>query len=343
MTIKDVAEFSGVSVSTVSRVLNQHPDVSEVVRGRVMDAVRELHYVPNNSARDLVKTRTDAIGVVVRGAENPFFTPVIRSIENAAENAGYEMVLHQIQSGAGELEAAAALARSKRLNGLILLGGCYDYTPEQTAALGVPFVCCTYTNRFGRLDPASYSSVSIDDRAEAYRAVQLLLSRGHRAIAVLLDSVSDRSISQLRYQGYCEALRDAGVALDPALVAETVEFEMPAAYERTRRLLAEGPAFSALFAIADSMAIAAMKALSDAGRRVPEDCSVIAIDGIEMSRYTVPTLTTLIQPAETIGAQAVGILAEVLAGRGGSRHLRLETTLRPGGTLGAAETDRKAR
>ena len=334
MTIKDVAEHSGVSVSTVSRVLNNHPDVSDAVRERVMDAVRQLHYVPNNSARDLVKSRTDAIGVVVRGAENPFFTPVIRSIENAAENAGYEMVLHQIKAGADELDAAALLTRSKRLNGLILLGGCYDYTPEQTAALGVPFVCCTFTNGFGCLDAAAYSSVSIDDRAEAYRAVQLLLSRGHRRIAVLLDSTRDHSISELRYQGYCEALRDAGLPLDGALVAETVEFEMSAAYERMRRLLEEGVPFSAVFAIADSMAIAAMKALHDAGRRVPEDCSVIAIDGIEMSRYTVPTLTTLIQPAETIGERAVGILTDVLEQRSECRHLRVETTLRPGGTLG---------
>ena len=84
--------------------------------------------------------------------------PIIRSIENAAENAGYEMVLHQIKAGADELDAAALLTRSKRLNGLILLGGCYDYTPEQTAALGVPFVCCTFTNGFGSFsDPSALS------------------------------------------------------------------------------------------------------------------------------------------------------------------------------------------
>ena len=170
MTIRDVAEYSGVSVSTVSRVLNHHPDVSEAVRGRVMEAVRELRYVPNDSARDLVKSQSDAIGVVVRGASNPFFAPVIRAIEEEAEAAGCAMVLHQIRAGEDEIAAGAALARSKRLSGLILLGGRYDYTPSEVELLEVPFVCCTYTNHFGSLGQAEFSSVSIDDEAEAYRA-----------------------------------------------------------------------------------------------------------------------------------------------------------------------------
>ena len=185
MTIKDVAERCGVSVSTVSRVLNNHPDVSDAIRERVMMVVRELHYVPNNSARDLVKPRSDSIGLVVRGVGNPFFTGVIRAIEQAVTDAGYTMVLHQIRSGEDELRAGAELARSKRLLGLILLGGCFDYTAEQTAALGVPFVCCTYTNSFGTLKKNAFSSVSIDDREEAYRAVRLLTERGHRKIAII--------------------------------------------------------------------------------------------------------------------------------------------------------------
>lgn len=334
MTIKDVAEYSGVSVSTVSRVLNEHPDVSDAVRRRVLDAVHELHYVPNNSARDLVRPQSDALGVIVRGAMNPFYTPVLRSMEKAAEGAGYALAIHPIRSDDDELRAAAALTRSKRLKGIVLLGGCYDYTPTQVVALGVPFVSCTFSNGFGTLDPASYSSVSIDDRAEACRAVQLLLARGHRRIAVLLDRVNDHSVSELRYRGYCDALAEAGVPVNEALTAETFDFSMEAAYNRMRRLIDSGAEFTALFAIADTMAMAAMKALHDAGRRVPEDCAVIAIDGLEMTQYTIPTLTTLIQPKEVFGAQAVELLTDILERGGANRHIRLETTLRPGGTLG---------
>ena len=135
MTIRDIAQRCGVSVSTVSRVLNSHPDVSEAVRERVLEAVREAHYVPNNSARDLVRPQSDGIGLVVRGIGNLFFSPVIHAVEQAVDAAGYTLVLHQIRSGEDELQAAASLARSKRLRGLVLLGGCFDYTPEDTAAI----------------------------------------------------------------------------------------------------------------------------------------------------------------------------------------------------------------
>ena len=313
--------------------MNSHPDVSQAVRERVLRAIDELHYVPNTSARDLVCPQTDLLGVVVRGAENPFFTPVIRAAEETAEAAGYAIALHQIKPGEDEILAGASLARSKRLKGLILLGGSYDYTAERAAALPVPFVCCTFTNSFGSMEQGAFSSVSIDDRAEARRAVGLLAERGHRRIAMLLDSVSDHSISQLRYQGYCQALEAAGIPLDGRLVWETVNYDMASAYEVTKRRIAENPDVTALFVIADAMAIAALKALHESARRVPEDVSVIAIDGIDMSAYTIPTLTTLVQPQAEMGHQAVNILLDMLERQGGNRHVLLETALRPGGTL----------
>lgn len=333
MTIKDVAERCGVSVSTVSRVLNNHPDVSEAIREKVMAVVQELHYVPNNSARDLVKPKSDAIGLVVRGVGNPFFTGVIRAIEHTITEAGYTMVLHQIRSGEDELREGAELARSKRLLGLILLGGCFDYTPEQTASLGVPFVCCSFTNSFGTLRKDQFSSVSINDQKEAYRAVRMLTERGHKKIAVLLDSIRDHSISQLRYMGYCQALEESGIFLDSDLVEETVTYEMTDGYAGMERLLKRRDDFTAVFVISDAMAVAAMKALHDHGKRIPEDCSVVAIDGIDMSAYMVPTLTTLVQPQEEMGESAVRILVDIVEGRAGNRHLLLETAPREGGSV----------
>ena len=333
VTIKDIAERCGVSVSTVSRVLNEHPDVSAANREKVLAVVRELHYVPNNAARDLVRPAADAIGLVVRGVGNPFFTRVIQGIERAVDAAGYTLVLHQIQSGEDELWEGAELARSKRLRGLILLGGRFDYRPEEVASLEVPFVCCTFTNSFGTLPKRSYSSVSIDDRREAYRIVRHLIENGHRKIAVILDSVEDHSISQLRYRGYCEALDEAGIAPDPGLVVESEGFAMSHGYAAVEKLLARRNDFTAAFVISDAMAVAVMKALHDHGKRVPEDCSVAAIDGIDMSAYTIPTLTTLVQPQEEMGTHAVQILLDVVEGRDGHRHLLLPTNIRGGGSV----------
>lgn len=333
MTIKDIASRCGVSVSTVSRVLNNHPDVSAAVRAKVLDVVREVHYVPNNSARDLVRTKSDAVGLVVRGVGNPFFSEVIHAIEKEIEQAGYSLVLHQINSGEDELLAGASLSCSKKLQGLILLGGRFDYEPEKIAALGVPFVCCSYTNSFGSLDKEAYSSVYIDDQEEAYRAVTALIEQGHRKIAILLDSTQDRSISQLRYHGYCQALQENQIPIDPDLVEEVGTFKMAAAYEGMKRLMDRRKDFTAVFAIADSMAVAAMKALHEGGVNVPQDCSIIAIDGIDMSLYTIPTLTTLVQPKERLGVEAVRILLDMIGQGSGNRHIKLETALRSGGSV----------
>ena len=166
MTIKDIAKLSGVGVSTVSRVLNDRPDVSEESRRRVLEVIAEHNYLPNNSARSLVRTiRSDAVGLVVRGVQNPFYTDIIRAIEHKLDLAGYTMVMRQIASGDDEVKCGAVMEREKRLQGLIFLGGRSDYSPAELALLNVPFVCCTYTNAYGTLDPSKYSSVSIAMRS----------------------------------------------------------------------------------------------------------------------------------------------------------------------------------
>ena len=211
MTIKDIAKLSGVGVSTVSRVLNDRPDVSEESRRRVLEVIAEHNYLPNNSARSLVRTKSDTVGLVVRGVQNPFYTDIIRAIEHKLDLAGYTMVMRQIASGDDEVKCGAVMEREKRLQGLIFLGGRSDYSPAELALLNVPFVCCTYTNAYGTLDPSKYSSVSIADEQEAYRAVMELAKKGHRRIAALTADPDDSSISQLRYSGYARALRELGI------------------------------------------------------------------------------------------------------------------------------------
>ncbi|MBQ9662293.1 MAG: LacI family DNA-binding transcriptional regulator [Oscillospiraceae bacterium] len=334
MTIKDVAKSCGVSVSTVSRVLNQHPDVSEEVRQRVLDEVERCGYIPNNSARDLVKSRSDAIGVVVRGTGNLFFSAVLKTVSEEIERYGYTMVLHYIGSDADEVKAGAILEREKKLQGLLFLGGRFDYTPSELSVIGIPFVCCSYTNYFGNLDEKDYSSVSIDDYATAYNAVTELIRRGHRRIAAVVPSKDDRSISELRYRGFLAALKDSGLEADESLIEETGGcFEMPDTYEGVCRLLDRTKDFTALFLLSDTTAMAAMKALEDRGRRIPQDVSVIAIDGLNVSEYAIPTLTTMIQPAEEMGRESVRILMNMLKDPSYTGHRLLAAPLREGASV----------
>lgn len=333
MTIKDIARQCGVSVSTVSRVLNNRPDVSRAVREQILDAVRLSNYIPNNSARDLVKSSSDAIGLVVRGVSNPFFADIIKAVEREIEAAGYTMVMRQINSGEDELKCGAVMEREKKLRGIVFLGGRSDYTPADIGAINVPFVCCAYENNFGTLPENAYSSVSIEDEAAAYRAVSALIGLGHRRIAALVSDIDDRSISELRYRGYVRALSDHGIGFDEALIACAHAFDMDAAYAGMTRLVKRADGFTAVFTIADAMAIAAMKALADGGRPVPDACSVIAIDGLQISEYVQPTLTTLRQPGVEMGSESVRILLDMIEGRGGNRHVTMDTVFVEGGSV----------
>ena len=333
MTIKDIARLSGVSVSTVSRVMNNHPDVSEDNRKKVQAVIESSRFVPSSSARDLVRTTSDAIGVIVRGVGNPFYTPVITAIEREIQNTGYTMVISQINETDDEITCASVMERDKRLLGVIFVGGRFDYSREDLSRLTIPFVCCTFTNRYGSLRENEYSSVSIEDEKEACRAVTILTELGHRRIAALITGTDDHSISQLRYQGYKRALQARDLSVEPELVLCAEAFTLEEAYRKTKQAIREGIRFTALFAISDNMAIGAMRALHEEGIRVPEDCSVIGIDGLEISDYVVPRLTTLSQPKEKIGKITVDILTDMISGSAGHRNVVLDTELRTGETI----------
>ena len=329
MTIKDIARLSGVGVSTVSRVLNDRPDVSEESRRRVLQVIAEYNYLPNNSARSLVRTKSDAVGLVVRGVQNPFYTGIIRAIERDLDAADFTMVMRQIGSCEDEIKCGAMMEREKRLQGIIFLGGRSDYSPADTALLNVPFVCCSYTNTYGTLDPTKYSSVSIADEQEAYRAVMDLAQKGHRRIAALSTDPRDWSIAQLRCSGYVRALHDLGLSLEDGEIIRADDFTIESAYRAVTERLKRPADFTAIFAISDDMAIGAMRALRESGRSIPEDCAIIAIDGLTVSEYIYPMLTTLCQPTDEMGAKSVEILMSVIRG-GTHRHLILPTTLRTG-------------
>ena len=299
----------------------------------MLTVVEAESYIPNNSARDLVSRQSDAIGVVVRGMGNLFFSDMLKTVSSEIDRSGYNMVLRFIDSDADEIKAGAILEREKKLRALLFLGGRYDYTPAELSLIGVPYVCCSYTNSYGTLPPESYSSVSIADEQEAYRAVSELYKNGHRRIAVLTADPDDSSISQLRYLGYQRALRDFGLTEHPEDLICAEDFTIANAYAAMQKRLRSPADFTAVFAIADDMAIGAMRALRESGCSIPEDCSVIAIDGISVSEYIHPMLTTLCQPMTAMGETSVGILLDIIEGRSGHRHVTLPTELRKGASV----------
>ena len=168
ITIRDVAQICGVGVSTVSRAINNHPDISPETRQMVMQVIKEHNYIPNNSARNLKRQTAKAIAVLVKGIDNSFFHEMIRDIEEEIKKKKYTMVLRHVKSSEDEVNVALQLVKEKRLKGIIFLGGCFVHNEEKLSQLQVPFVLSTAGAVALDEKKVKYCSVSVDDEKESY-------------------------------------------------------------------------------------------------------------------------------------------------------------------------------
>lgn len=330
-TIKDIAQMCGVGVSTVSRAINNHPDINPTTKERIMDAIKECGYIPNDSARNLKRVDAKAVAVLVKGISNPFFTSMIRVIENECKKHHYSMELIHIESGEDEVDVAQKVVKEKRLRGIIFLGGLFSHSEEKLKKLSVPFVFSTAGFIPESISRNLYSSISVDDRRESSRMVDYLIGLGHRRIAILVAEASEQSIGQLRLEGYYDSLKGHGIEPDSALVWQTDDslghFSMENGYRTTRKLLESGVEFTALYAVADALAIGALRALYEAGYKVPRDISIAGYDGIDMVNYTVPSLTTMRQPVEKIARETTKLLFNIISKRTTHQHVSFEAEL----------------
>lgn len=315
ITIKEVAKLCGVGVSTVSRAINDHPDINEETKRMVMETIRQHHYVPNNSARNLKRLDSNTIAVLIKGITNPFFADMIQVFEREITRNRYSFVLQHVEEFEDEVDVALRLEKEKRLRGIVFLGGLSNRTGRKLQQLTVPFVISTFA--VGLEEKAA--TVTVDDEKESRRMVDHLLSCGHEKIAVLAAAETDASIGRLRCNGYRQALENRGIPYDRELVMWTKDgrptYSMETGYEQTKELLASGKEFTCIYAISDSMAIGACKALFDAGKRVPEDYSVAGFDGLEIAAYYEPSITTMRQPRREMAEATIRLLFDMIEGK----------------------------
>lgn len=312
MTIRDIARHAGVSGTTVSRVLNEDPKVKAETRERVKRTMAELHYVPNTNARNLKLLQTRLIGVLVKGIDNPFFLDILRIIEQRIQQAGYGMILEHADSEADELARALSLIKERRLQGIFFLGGSLSHPEEMYGLLDVPAVYVTISARAE--SPTAYSSVAVDDALEAKRAVEHLLSLQHRRILMLSSSLLSRYVNRQRIEGCRQAYAAHGLPFPEELLLPTGGYSAAAGYEAASLALQRGLSFSCVFAFSDILAIGASRALVESGLQIPRDVSVMGFDGIELSRYLNPELTSLRQPSREIARTAVDLMIDLIEG-----------------------------
>lgn len=328
LTIVDIASLAGVSVSTVSRVLNRHPDVNAKTAERVQTIIAEHGYIPNNSARSLKRESMRAVAVIVKGFSNPIFTDMLTIIQHELEQNNYTMLLAQVETNQDEVTAAATLCKEKKPRGLIFMGGNFQHSRDKLAMLDVPFVMLTFSMHKD-VDRDTFSSVTVDDYAAGKQVAQIFHENGHSQMAIIGSNADDVSISRLRVEGFRHYLASQGLQNGENQLAYAGEFSAEAGYKATMELIQKAD-FTGLFCISDTIAFGAIRALHDSGLRVPEDVSVIGFDGIDAGHYYIPSLCTMAQPGTEMSHESVRILLNHIRSGAKHKHLLFDAQLRSG-------------
>jgi len=306
--IRDVAKRAGVAPITVSRCINNSGYCSPETRMRVEAAITELGFVPNRLASGLRSKRSNTLALVLTDITNPFFTTIARGVEDMASDTGYTVIFCNTDESVSKEKMYVQMILEKRVDGIILvpaLSGLDSVTLIKKQ--GIPIVVLDR-----RIPDLKTDVVRCDSEGGAYNLTRLLLSLGHREIAIL-NGPSGVSTSEDRLTGYRRALTEAGIATNTNREYYGA-FTQESGYELTHKALANAQKPTALFATNNFIAFGVLKALQEIGLRVPEDIAVVGFDDLPSSLVTFPFLTVAAQPAYEMGKRAIEILLNKLEG-----------------------------
>lgn len=300
-TIKDVAREAGVSIATVSRVLNNVGPVDEDTRERVQHVARRLKYVPSALGRSLSMKKTDAIGLLLPDLFGEFFSEVLRGSDQTAQQAHYHLVVSSSHNNKEEIRAALTMMRG-RVDGLVIMSPHIDAeTLNENLPHSLPVVllnCYVESDKF--------DSLNIDNYGGAFAMTRHLLEHGHRRVAIIKGTEKNIDAAQ-RLSGYCDAMRQFGGELDERLQTSGT-FSEASGYDAAIALLELHPRPTAIFASNDSMAIGALSALRDKSVEVPQEIALAGFDDVPIAAYLTPTLTSVKVGIHHLGVRAIETL-----------------------------------
>lgn len=306
-TIKDVAKASGLSVATVSRAINNSTSISKHTYDSVMRAINDLNYQPNLLGRNLRRTETRMVLVLLPTISNPFYARIVKGIEDIAHKNGYNIMLCNTDSDKQREKIYLNLLRSRLSDGVIFMEPELD--KEEITKIGESFPvvqCCEYKEGSG------VSHVSINNFAAAYDAVKHLISLGHNKIGLI--SSSNRFISTIqRENAYIKALKDSGLSFSKSMI-KYGDYGFKSGLLATKQFLENKEKPTAIFAISDIMAIGAIKAVKEAKMKVPNDVAIMGFDDVSFASMCDPLLTTISQPQYDLGCVAMQLLLKCIKG-----------------------------
>lgn len=306
VTIYDVAREANVSMATVSRVVNNNPNVKPQTRKKVFDAIDRLGYRPNAVARGLASKKTTTVGVVIPDISNSIFSEVARGIEDIATMYHYNIILCNADKKKDKEIRVINTLLEKQVDGLLFMGG--TITDEHIQAFettSVPIVLCATSAS------QDIPSVDIDHENAAFDAVSELIKEGHREIGMISGTLEDPTNGYARFQGYKKALEQNGLPLKEEWV-RIGNYRYDSGLEVMKYFMELEDRPTAIFAATDEMAIGAIHTVLDYGLHVPEDISVISVDNTRMASMVRPRLTTVAQPMYDIGAVSMRLLTKLM-------------------------------
>jgi LacI family transcriptional regulator len=297
-TINQVASLAGVSIATVSRVINGIDNVNPETRDKILRIVADLKYTPNLAARGLITKKTEAIGLLLPDLHGEFFSEVIRGVDEAVQRQNYHLLVSSSHNDRKEIEAALKFMRG-RVDGLIIMSPQVDsdiLLANLPKSLPAVLLNC-------HIDNPHYDTIVIDGFGGARDMVSYLLSIGHTRVAVIKGG-DNNSESQERLRGYRTALNDYGIHYHAGLEFDG-DFTEASGFESAKKILEMKPRPTAIFASNDSMAIGAIGAIREAGLRIPDDISICGFDDIPVAKYLSPSLTSVHVPIHDLGVMAI--------------------------------------
>lgn len=317
-TIKDVAKLAGVALSTASYALSGDSKVSTKTKEKVLEAARQLNYRKNGFAMDLKRSRTNTIALILTDLSGPYYSELIRSIQDVALSNGYDLIA--CSSMGGEDSTAVRFLLEKRVDGAVVLAqNIADDILRASASERFPIIVMDRV-----IEGSGLINVLVDGEQGGYKATRHLIENGHRSIAYI-SGPSNSYDNALRYQGFLRALREEGLE-EKAKWKLSGGFVREGGYKATKMMLMQGELPTAVFYANDEMAIGGIKAFKEGGISVPDDISIIGFDDIQLAEYLRPPLTTIRQPMYESGSLAGHLLFQMLNGDdvGDSYKLKIE-------------------
>lgn len=307
VTISEVAKKAGVSKATVSRVLNQSKPVSDEIREKVMKVVNETGFNPNSIARSLVIKKTYLIGIVIPEIANPYFSQLVRGIEDEANARGYNIVICNADNEFEKENKSLQVLKSKQVDGIIFLTS--HLLEEHNLFFkgnSIPTVIIgTNSKEF------NIPFVDIDNFTAAYDVVRYLISLGHSSIGLIRGPLTYQNVSFFRLEGYKKALQDHGLSFEEHFV-KSGDYKFEGGYTAMEEFLKQDSKPTAIFAMNDEMAVGAMSCAIDRGVSIPKDMSIIGFDDISLASMVRPMLTTVHQPVYEMGVESIKSLINII-------------------------------